>query len=214
MAKFTALLDANVLYPAGVRDIFMELAVSDLFEARWTDDIHNEWIESLLKNRSDLRREQLERTRNLMDQHVRDALITGYESLIPSLHLPDPDDRHVLAAAIVGRCDVVVTFNLSDFPEDVLLPFGIEVQHPDKFLHSQFDLSPSLFQNAIATILHRINKTKRASGEPPRLITDHLEKMSSWGLKQTATELAKSKKEIITMENLLSLDESTSPQDD
>ena len=57
-----------------------------------------------------------------------------YESLIPSLDLPDPDDRHVLAAAIVGRCDVIVPQNLKDFPANVLDRYGIDKQHPDEFL--------------------------------------------------------------------------------
>ena len=51
--------------------------------------------------------------------------MTGYHGLIPSLQLPDPDDRHVLAAAIVGRCDVIVTQNIQDFPEAALAPYGI-----------------------------------------------------------------------------------------
>jgi hypothetical protein len=75
----------------------------------------------------------LERTRDLMDTCIRDCLVTGHERLIPSLELPDPDDRHVLAAAIVGRCDAIVTQNLKDFPAEALAPFQIETQHPDGF---------------------------------------------------------------------------------
>ncbi len=84
----------------------MHLALTDLFRPKWTDDIHEEWMRSVLKTRPDLRREQLERTRDLMNAHVRDCLVTGYEDLIQGLALPDPDDRHVLAAAIPcrGRC--------------------------------------------------------------------------------------------------------------
>jgi hypothetical protein len=105
MTHVTALLDANVLYPAPIRDILMQLAVEDLFHAKWTADIHREWIEALLRHEPQRDRAALERTRALMDTAVRDALITGYETLIETLELPDPDDRHVLAAAIVGRCD-------------------------------------------------------------------------------------------------------------
>jgi hypothetical protein len=78
----------------------MRLALTDLYRARWSDRIHDEWIEALLKRRTDLDRESLERTRTLMNSHVRDCLVTGYEPLIDALKLPDPDDRHVLAAAI------------------------------------------------------------------------------------------------------------------
>lgn len=104
MTHFTALSDACVLYPAPLRDLLMHLALTDLFRAKWTDQIHDEWIRSVLEQRPDLRREQLERTRQLMNAHVRDCLVTGYEDLIPALSLPDPDDRHVLAAAIRGWC--------------------------------------------------------------------------------------------------------------
>ena len=100
MAKFTALYDACVLYPAPLRDLLVRLGGSGLFRARWTNQIHDEWICNVLENRADLSRERLERTRDLMNEHIFDSLVTGYEDLIPSLELPDADDRHVLAAAI------------------------------------------------------------------------------------------------------------------
>ena len=100
MANFSAVYDACVLYPAPIRDLLLQLALSDLFRAHWTNDIHDEWTRNVLKNRPDLTAEQLQRTRELMDANVRDCLVTGYESLIPSLELPDENDRHVLAAAI------------------------------------------------------------------------------------------------------------------
>ncbi|MBC8122315.1 MAG: PIN domain-containing protein [Gemmatimonadaceae bacterium] len=102
MAAFTALYDANVLYPAELRNLLMHLASMGLFRAKWSADIHEEWMSSLLKNRPDLTRFKLERTRMLMYKHAVDALVDGYEDLIPGLRLPDPDDRHVLAAAIRG----------------------------------------------------------------------------------------------------------------
>jgi hypothetical protein len=88
----------------------------------------------LLRNRPDVSREKLERTRILMDQHAGDALVAGYEDLFPGLQLPDPNVRHVLAAAIRGRADVIVTANLRDFPTGTLAPLGIEAQHPDEFV--------------------------------------------------------------------------------
>lgn len=114
--------------------MLLQLAVTDLYRAKWSAGIHREWIENLLKNEPHRNRAALERTRALMDSHTRDCLVTGYEPLIGALDLPDPKDRHVLAAAIVGRCDVIVTHNLKDFPTDVTLPFGIAPQHPDEFL--------------------------------------------------------------------------------
>lgn len=158
MSYYTALLDANVLYPAPVRDIFLQLAQTDLFKAKWSQDIHREWIEALLRNEPHRERSRLESTRNLMDRAVRDCLVKGYQSLIPSLHLPDPEDRHVLAAAIVGHCDVIVTYNLKDFPKNTLLPFNIEAQHPDVFLSNHLHLAPGLFCAAIRKLRLRLTK--------------------------------------------------------
>ncbi|MEH1958372.1 MAG: hypothetical protein V7L05_00405 [Nostoc sp.] len=111
----------------------MWLALTDLFKARWTDEIHSEWIRNVLQNRPDLTLKQLLRTKENMNNNVRDCLVTGYETLVAGLQLPDPDDRHILAAI---RCDanVIVTFNLKDFPASYLAPYGIEPQHPDDFI--------------------------------------------------------------------------------
>ena len=128
MAAFTAFYDANVLYPAELRNLLMHLALIGLVRAKWSADVHEEWISNLLKKRPDLTRDKLERTRMLMDKHAVDALVTGYEDLIPGLQLPDPDDRHVLAAAIRGHADVIVTMNLRDFPSGAIGSFGIEAQ--------------------------------------------------------------------------------------
>lgn len=97
------LYDACVLYPAPLRDLLMRLALTDLFQARWTDRIHDEWTRNVLGNRPDITPESLARCRQLMDEHVPGCLVTGYEALISTLTLPDPDDRHVLAAAVHGR---------------------------------------------------------------------------------------------------------------
>jgi predicted nucleic acid-binding protein len=112
----------------------MYLTGSDLFQARWTDKIHEEWMLSLQENRPDLRRENLERTRHLMDAYVDDCLVTGYESLIDTLQLPDMNDRHVLAAAIKSKASFIVTFNIKDFPRSVLDPFQIKAITPDEFV--------------------------------------------------------------------------------
>jgi hypothetical protein len=94
--------------------------------------VYEEWKRNLLKNRPDLTREKLERTRQLMDKAAPDALVTGYEHLIPGLVLPDEADRHVLAAAIRSGASLIVTCNLADFPPEALSPFDIEAQHPDE----------------------------------------------------------------------------------
>ena len=90
MSHFTAIFDACALYTAPLRDLLMHLALTDLFRVKWTDAIHEEWMRSVLEHRPDLSREQLQRTRNLMNAHVRDCLVTGYEELIPVLTLTRP----------------------------------------------------------------------------------------------------------------------------
>ncbi len=182
MSQYTALLDANVLYPAPIRDILLQLAVDDLYRAKWTEDIHREWIEALLTNEPHRDRAALERTRNLMDQATRDCLVTGYNALIPSLDLPDPDDRHVLAAAIVGRCDVIVTQNLKDFPQVVVASYGIETQHPDDFLLNHLNLFPGLFCTAVHKIRGRLKN-------PPYSVEDYLATLTRQGLVATVSEL-------------------------
>lgn len=165
---FTALFDSCVLYPAPIRDLLLRLALTDSFRGRWTQDIHEEWIGAVLRTRPDLTRVQLDRTRALMDAHVRDALITDYSGLIPGLSLPDPDDRHVLAAAIRGRVDVIVTYNLKDFPAAALDPYGIEAQHPDTFLAHLVDLVPGVVVNTVRTL-------RTALKNPPVDVTTYLQ---------------------------------------
>jgi hypothetical protein len=179
---YTALLDANILYSAPMRDLFLQLAVTDLFRARWTDDIHREWMEAVIKNRPGIDRARLERIRRLMDEKTGDSIISGYEDLVPSLHLPDPDDRHVLAAAIVGRCDVIVTQNLKDFPNASLAAFQIEAQHPDEFLCNQMSLAPGLFCSSVRKVRQRLNN-------PPYDIESYLGILGQQGLVATAAEL-------------------------
>lgn len=179
---FTALFDACVLYPAPLRDLLLELALKDLFRAKWTAAIHDEWIRNLLQQRPDLKPEQLQRTRELMDSHVRDCLVTDYESLIAGLKLPDPDDRHVLAAAIRARADVIVTYNLDDFPAAALKPYGIEAQHPDEFIHHLSDLAPQLVALSAQRCRARLKN-------PPKNTEEYLGVLSDQRLPQTVAFL-------------------------
>jgi predicted nucleic acid-binding protein len=157
MANFSAVYDACVLYPFLLRDLLLQLALTDLFRAKWTDRIHDEWINSLLEKRPELV-EQLVRTRRLMNSNVRDCLVTGFEPIEKSLELPDPKDRHVLAAAIAGHAHVIVTFNLKDFPDVNLRPFGVEAQHPDEFITNLIDLSPQTVCSAAKKCRARLNR--------------------------------------------------------
>jgi len=162
---FTVFLDASVLYPAPLRDILLELAVSDFFRAKWSAKVHDEWTKAVLRNRPDLDHARLVRTRNLMDTHVRDALVTGYEPLIEGLHLPDPHDRHILAAAIVSRADMILTWNMKHFPKDLLEPWGMEAQDPDSFLVHQLHLEPEAFVSALRRVRKRLCKPSKTASE-------------------------------------------------
>lgn len=176
--------DACVLYSASLRDLFMWLALAEIYFPKWTEQIHAEWIESVLKNRPDLTREKLERTRQLMNLHAEGSLVEDYEPLISTLSLPDEKDRHVLAAAIQSYASVIVTFNLSDFPRQALEPYGIQAQHPDAFLCDRFGEEPELFLNALQEMIAQLKN-------PPRTFEQHLDYLRAQGLKRIADLLAK-----------------------
>lgn len=182
MATFTALYDSCVLYPAPLRDLLMRVALTDLFRARWSDRIHDEWIAAVLDDRPDLTRAQLERTRTLMNAAVRDCLVVGYEHIIDGVVLPDPDDRHVVAAVMHARADVIVSFNLKDFPNASLSAFGLEAQHPDEFLAHLFDLSP-------LAVCGAANRQRAALRHPPLGVEPFLETLARQGLPETVARL-------------------------
>lgn len=160
----------------------MELALTDLFRARWSESIHEEWIRSVCEDRPDLSIEAINRTRQLMDANVRDAIVTGYESLIPGLTLPDQKDRHVLAAAIRCGANVIVTFNLKDFPASSLDAYDIEAQHPDEFILNLLDLKPSVV--CAATERHR-----QRLRNPPMSPDQYFENLLKQGLSLTVSRL-------------------------
>jgi predicted nucleic acid-binding protein len=176
------LYDACVLYPAPLRDLLMQLAVADLFQARWTEAIHDEWTRNPLADRPDIKPESLARCRELMNRHVSDCLVTGYEALIPTLTLPDPDDRHVLAAAIHGQAEMIVTYNLGDFPASILGGYGIEAVHPDEFIARLWDEQPDGV--LAASRLHRASLRK-----PPKTAAEYLTTLEQCRLIETVARL-------------------------
>lgn len=175
---FTVVYDACVLYPAPLRDLLMHLALSDLYRARWSDMIHDEWTRHVLANRPDLTQDQLNRTRRLMNAHVRDSLVTGFESLIQSICLPDPGDCHVAAAAIHSGASLIVTFNLKDFPAEALKPYNLAAQHPDDFIVDLLDLHP-------AGVLEAVASHRRSLKTPPKTADEYLDTLLAQGLTQS-----------------------------
>lgn len=125
----------------------------------------------------------MDRTFDLMDCAIPDGLVNEYEELIAGLAFPDPDDRHILAAAI--RCDtsVIVTFNQRDFPADVIASYEVESQHPDEFVENLFDLDAAAVVAAA--------QLQRAQLKNPLIDVDrYLEVLFRQGLVQTTKALA------------------------
>lgn len=178
----TAVYDANVLYPAPLRDLFIRLAQAGLVKGRWTEEIHDEWIRNVLADRPGLPAERLARTRMLMNDAVRDCLVIGYEQLIESLCLPDVDDRHVLAAAIHAKAQVIVTSNLKDFPASELAGHGIEAMHPDEFLMHLFDAAPG-------PVCAAVKRQREGLRNPPKTVEELLATLENQGLVQTVARL-------------------------
>lgn len=185
MSRFTVVFDACVLYPAPLRDFLMELATTELFRAKWTDAIHDEWTRNVLKDRQDLTPNKLQRTRHLMNVSVLDCLVSGYEHLIGTINLPDPDDRHVLAAAAHARADAIVTFNLKDFPREELARFNVEPIHPDDFIRYQLDLKAP---PAAAVVIAAGNCRQRLKN-PPKTAAEYLDTLEMQGLPKTVAAL-------------------------
>lgn len=178
---YVVVYDACVLYPAALRDSLLRLALTHLFQAKWTDRIHEEWIGGLLRDRPELA-DKLPYTREQMDLAVPDALVTDFEDLIDSLSLPEPNDRHVLAAAIRAGAQAIITFNLKDFPKAALDRYDIEVMNPDTFVEHQFYLG----QDKVL----RAAKSQRASlTHPPKTTEEFLDTLASVGLVKTASLL-------------------------
>ena len=124
-----------------------------------------------------------------MDEHVSDCLVTGYESLIPTLSLPDPNDRHVLAAALHSGAGLIITYNLTDFPAAVLGQFQIEAIHPDEFIIRMWDESPKL-------VLGAARRQRAGLTRPPKSAAEYLVTLEGCGLSETASRFRQHANEI------------------
>lgn len=179
---FTVVYDACVLYPAPLRDLLVRVASTPMVRAKWTDRILDEVFRNILANRPDLDAPRLARTRALMNEAVRDALVVGYEHLIDALALPDPDDRHVLAAAIRAGAQAIVTRNLKDFPAERLEPFGVEAVDPDAFVLDLLDLAPG-------AVLRMLQEQAAALRKPPMTLDGLLDVLQADGMLRTVAEV-------------------------
>lgn len=182
-SRLIVVYDACVLYPAPLRDLLMWLALSGHFQARWTSRIQEEWKRNLLRNRPDLNREQLERTVRLMNAAVPDCLVEDFADIIPTISLPDDDDRHVLAAAIRCEASYVVTFNEKDFSSETLSSYGITAVHPDSFVEELCNTEP-------ASVLAASKRQREQLKHPAMSLDEYLDTLRRLGMAQTVKFLS------------------------
>ena len=180
--SFVVVYDACVLYPAPLRDHLIRVGLSGLVMARWSETILEECFRSIISQRPDLQAQALARTRDLMRVAVADCMVTGHEQLVCGLDLPDPNDRHVLAAAIRAGAQVIVTANVKDFPPVALARYGVQAVHPDDFILDLIDLAP-------VTIADVVRAQARSLKSPPRSLSELLDTLNNNGLVQSVAKL-------------------------
>jgi predicted nucleic acid-binding protein len=181
LSNFTAFFDTNVLVPGSIRDLLMQIATTGVFRAKWSQLVMDD-LRRILIDRLGRPCEKVDHLLRALIDHARDPIVVGFEPTIAGLTLPDPDDRHVLAAAIHANAGVIVTFNLKHFPEEALFPFAIEAQHPDEFIANLLDLHPGEVLTSVRTILGRLRN-------PPKTLNELLATYHRNQLVRTAVEL-------------------------
>jgi predicted nucleic acid-binding protein len=155
-----AVYDACVLYPFHLRNLLVQCAVDRLVDARWTDEIHDEWIRNLTANDPTIPPNHLYAARDLMNVAVPTATVKAYEAFIPSIVLPDADDRHVVAAAVAAGASVIVTWNVRDFPAAELRKHRLRKLTPDIFLTRLYDQIPDAMIAAVARARRNLRQSK------------------------------------------------------
>ncbi|MDW8844665.1 PIN domain-containing protein [Erwinia sp. MMLR14_017] len=181
-SPYPVVLDACVIYPNMLRDLLMRLGLSGLYQPKWTAIIHDEWQRNLVKNMPGVNLEKVKHVEVLMNRALPDALVTGFEPMIAGLSLPDADDRHVVAAAIKCNAEVIVTFNLKDFPPESLDALDIEAMHPDEFILDLIDLN-------LALVLQSARTQRTSLKNPPMEADEYLASLLKLGLPMTVRAL-------------------------
>lgn len=139
--RYTAVIDACVFYGMLKTDTLMSLCSRGLFAAKWSERIENEWIGHLIEKMPNKEAEIIRR-RDTMRVAVPDWAVCpkGIASIEQSLQLPDMNDRHVLAAAMIGHADCIVTDDKWGFDDEIVSQYGIEIIDTDSFIVNQLDL--------------------------------------------------------------------------
>jgi predicted nucleic acid-binding protein len=180
-SRLSAILDANVLYPFLVRDVLLSLAEAGLYRPLWTDRINDEWTSHLIERRPE-KAAQIKVTVEVMNEAFPEALISQYEDLIDVLQLPDANDRHVLAAAICGSANVIVTENIKDFPLPILERYDLDARSADEFVLNTVELYP-------VDALAALRRMRLRYTNPPYAQNELLRAMLRCGLVTTAASL-------------------------
>jgi hypothetical protein len=155
MSGYGVVIDTCVLYPMPVTDTLLIAAERRLFQFRWTEDLLTELHRTMtVRGHGDVAGRRI----NAIRRAFAETEVIGYEAMIPNISLPDLHDRHVLAAAIRSGAEVIVTFNLKDFPDESLADYGVAAVHPDNFLLGLADLAPIATLKVIHEQAHRLNR--------------------------------------------------------
>lgn len=184
MPRYTALLDASVLVPITLADTLLRVAERELYRPLWSDRIVAEAADAVLEIHADLAPDVVAKRFAAMNDTFEDAPVEGWEIFEATLMLPDPDDRHIVAAAMRGRADAIVTANLRDFPDETLAPLEIAVVHPDDFLLDQLDLAPRV-------VLDVLREQAAHTRNPPLTPTDLLARLGRAGVPAFADEVSR-----------------------
>ncbi len=175
-----------MLVPIALADTLLRLAEADLYRPLWSELILDEMLSAIEEIHPDLADGRARGRADTMDRTFDDACVRGWEPLVDGITLPDEDDRHVVAAAIRGQADLIVTANLGDFPAVALEPLGLEAQSPDDFLLNQLDLDPD--------VLIRVLHAQAAATQRPAITFDVLvDQLARCGVPRFAQAAAQQK---------------------
>jgi predicted nucleic acid-binding protein len=157
-----AVLDACVIYPTVLREILTGVAAAGLYEPLWSDRILREWTRATAKL-GPLAQAEAEAEALLFRAAFPRGMVREQTNIEQRLHLPDDNDLHVLAVAIAGHADCIVTFNAKDFPRHILAEEGIARRDPDGLLWEIWSFHPDEVE---AVVRHVHGVAEKMAGQP------------------------------------------------
>ena len=170
---FTVFLDACTLHRPYVRDTLLRLAEAETYRPLWSRDVLTEVRSSLVEARG-FDPAAIDYMLGELTDAFEDAVVAGYEPLIDVM-TNDPGDCHVLAAAVKGGADALVTFNMRHFPPESVEAYRLEVLNPDAFLLNQFDLFPDV-------VMQVLDEQAASHRRPPHTVPELLDRLQRDGV--------------------------------